>query len=187
MQEFILSMIPRTVNNIIMWIISFLMLFLLMKKIFRKDLKTIKKQKFLTTENFVILFVFILTIIAFILNVFIIGKQEGIETMTHVLIPATIYSIILSVVAFGTFLAVIFYYLGKKEKKYPPIRNYLFSILIFILFLGMRKINKVLLVPYGTLVTSVINLIIEICVFGFLEAYIFASIILYLINTIKAK
>jgi hypothetical protein len=169
-----------------MWIIAFSMLFLLFRK---HDKASKKEEKFWSrenfVENFVLLFVFCLTIIISIKHLFFTENKESIVKLNHLLIPATVYSIILSLIAFATLLFTLLYYLTRKERKYPPARNFFFSILIILLFLGLKKAGQVLLVPYGTFVISVVGLITDIFIFGLLVAYIFTSAILYTINAIR--
>lgn len=184
--DLISRMIPKTLDGIIMWIIAFAMLFLLFRKY---DKARKRKEKFWTrenyVENFIVLFVFCLTIIIFINYLFFSVSEKSVVELTHVLIPATVNSIILSLIAFATFLFTLLYYLTRKERRYPPVRNFLFSILIVLLFLGMRKAGQVLLVPYGTFVLSLVGLIMDICIFGLLLSYIFTSTILYTINAMR--
>jgi len=184
--DLISRMIPKTLNGIIMWIIAFSMLFLLFRnfdKASKREEKFWSRENFV--ENFVLLFVFSLTIITAINNLFFSGNKESIVELTHILIPATVNSIILSLIAFATLLFTILYYLTRKERRHPPIRNVLFSILIVLLFLGIKKVGQVLLVPYGTFVLSMVGLIIDICIYGLLLSYIFTSAILYTINAMR--
>ena len=177
---------PKSLNGIMMWVISFLMLFLIIKK-YEKAKE--KKKKFWNkedfVENFVILFVFFLTIITFFIYIFIIGNSNKIEQPTHLLIPATVYSIILSIIALGVFLSSIFYY--NSQRKAPQIRKFLFSILIVLFLVGIKKINQTGFIPYGTLFISIVTFILDICIFGILIPYIFMSVILYILKIIKEK
>ncbi len=184
--DFISRMIPKTLDGIIMWIIAFAMLFLLFRNY---DKASKRKEKFWSRENYVensvLLFVFCLTIIIFIKHLFFSGGEKGIVEFDHILIPATVNSIILSLIAFATLLFTLLYYLTRKEKRYPPVKNFVFSILIVLLFLGFRKAGAVLMAPYGTFVISVVNLITDIFIFGLLVSYIFTSTILYTINVMR--
>jgi hypothetical protein len=169
-----------------MWVIAFAMVFLLFRKY---DIANKKAEKFWARESFVensvLLFVFCLTIIVSIEHLFFSGSEESIVDFNHILIPATINSMILSLFAFATLLFTLLFYLTRKEKKYPSFRNFIFSILIVVLFLGLKKAGAALLVPYGTFVISVVNLITDIFIFGLLVSYIFTSTILYTINAIR--
>ncbi len=180
------KMIPKTLDGIIMWIIAFAMVFLLFRNY---DKANKKEEKFWTRENYVensvLLFVFCLTIIIFIKNLFFSGNEESIVNFDHILIPATVNSIILSLFAFATLLFTLLFYLTRKKKKYPPLRNFVFSILIILLFLGLKKVGQGLLAPYGTFVISMVNLITDICIFGLLVSYIFTGTILYTINAVR--
>lgn len=184
--DLISKIIPKTLDGIIMWIIAFAMLFLLFRK---NDMANKRGEKFWTRENFVencvLLFVFCLTLIMFFENLFFSGNDKSIVDFNHILIPATVNSIILSLIAFATLLFTLMYYLTRKERKYPPLKNFVFSILIVLLFLGLRKVGQSLLAPYGTFVISVANLVADIFIFGLLISYIFTSTILYTINAIR--
>jgi hypothetical protein len=184
--DLISRMIPKTLDGIIMWIIAFAMLSLLFR---RYDKASKSREKFWTkenyVENFVLLFVFCLTIIIFIKHLFFSEGEESIVEIDHILIPATVNSIILSLIAFATLLFTLLFYLTRKERRYPPVRNFVFSILIVLLFLGLKKAGTVLLAPYGTFVISMVNLTTDIFIFGLLVSYIFSSTILYTINAIR--
>lgn len=184
--DFFSKIIPKTFDGLIMWVISFAMLFLLFRK---HDRATKTGEKFWSRENFeencVLLFVFCLTIIMFIEHLFFSGKDKSIVDFDHILIPATVNSMILSLIAFATLLVTLMYYFTRKDRKYPPVKNFVYSILIVMLFLGLRKVGQTLLAPYGTFVISVTNLVADIFIFGLLISYIFASTILYTINAIR--
>jgi hypothetical protein len=184
--DLISRIMPKTLDAIIMWITAFAMLFLL----FRKHDKASKRgEKFWTRENFVencvLLFIFCLTMVMFVEHLFFSEKNKSIVDFDHILIPATVNSIILSLIAFATLLFTLTYYLTRKERKYPPLKNFVFSILIVLLFLGLRKAGQALLAPYGTFVISLVNLVADIFIFGLLISYIFTSTILYTINAIR--
>jgi hypothetical protein len=184
--DIISRLIPKTLDGITMWIIAFAMLFLL----FRKHDKASKRgEKFWSRENFmenfVLLFVFCLTIIISIKHLFFSENKESIVEFNHLLIPATVYSMILSLIAFATLLFTLLFYLTRKERKYPPLRNFFYSILIVLLFLGLKKAGQVLLAPYGTFVISVVGFVTDILIFGLLVSYIFTGTILYTINAIR--
>jgi len=185
-QDVISKIIPKTLDGIIMWIIAFAMVFLL----FRKYDKTSKEgggfwSRETYVENSVLLFVFFLTLIVSIEHLFFSGNDDSIVDFNHLLIPATLNSMILSLIAFATLLFTLLFYLTRKDKKYPPLRNFVFSILIILLFLGLRKVGQGLLAPYGTFVISLVNFITDIFIFGLLVSYIFTSTILYTINAVK--
>ena len=179
--DFLANVMPRTLNGVMMWIISFLMLFLLFRKY--EEAKK-KKQKFMNLDNFIILFVFVLTIITFIVYVFILGDKGSVGEPVHVLIPATVYSIILSIVAFATFLFTILYYYKKSP---PNLKKIIYTFFILLFFIGLKKINEIFLAPYGTLFLSIVKLIIEVFAYGLLLPFLFTCALLYIIHLLKQK
>ena len=185
---FLSNIPPKSLNGIMMWVISFLMLFLLIKK-YEKAKNKGKKfwAKGSILENFIILFVFLLTIITFIVYVFILGPREqvGAAQPTHLLLPWTVYSIILSIIAFGFFLFVLFYYFSKN-KKYPSIKKFLFSLLILALFFGLQMFTP-LFSQYGTLFSSLLSFLLNLFILGILIPDIFASLILYAVFILRKK
>jgi hypothetical protein len=185
--DWVSRILPRTLNGFMMWTISFLMLFLLIRRFDqakRKNERFWAKETFV--ETFVNLFVLVLAIITFIYYVFIGGSLIVVSNPLPVPpIPATVYSIVLSLIAFGTFLFTLLRYLNNSERKYPSPNSFLLSFLIIILFFGMRYALLVLTPPWGDPIRSVINLIIDVSVFGLLFPYIFAAIILYMIRALK--
>ena len=185
--DWVSRILPRTLNGFMMWTISFLMLFLLIRKF---DLAKRNNESFWAKEtfieNFVIFFVLCLTVITFIYYVFIGGSLVVVsDLMPAPPLPATVYSIVLSLVAFGTFLSTLLRYLSRKDRKYPPPNSFLLSFVIIILFLCIRYALLYLAPPWGDPIRSVINLTIDISVFGLLFSYTFAAIILYMIRALR--
>jgi predicted secreted protein len=181
-------MLPRDLNGIIMWTTSFMMLFLLIRRFdTAKRLKVGFWAKDAFTETFIHLFIWSLTIAAFIYYVFFGGKIVLVSTAEQLPpMPSTFYSIILSVIAFGTFLVTILRYTARSERKYPAPRNFLISFAILAVFLGMRYAILFLAPPWGDPIHSIVNVVIDTCVFGLLFPYIFAGAILYMISALRA-
>lgn len=181
--------LPRDLNGIIMWVVWFSMIFLLLR---RYD--TAKRQKvgFWAKETFVEtffhLFIWCLPIVAFVYYVFFGGEIVMVRTAEQLPpMPSTFYSIILSIVAFGTFLVTVLRYSGQKVRKYPPPRGFLIAVGILILFLGLRYAILALAPPWGDPLHSIVNLVIDTSVFGLLFAYIFAALILYMISALRSE
>lgn len=187
--DWTLRILPRDLNGIIMWTVSFSMLFLLLR---RYD--TAKRQKVsfwakdAFVETFFHLFIWCLTAVTFMYYVFFGGDIVVVRTAEELPpMPSTFYSVILSVVAFGTFLVTMLRYSGHKERRYPPPKAFLIAFGILALFLALRYALLLLTPPWGEPLHSIINLTIDTSVFGLLFAYIFAGAILYMINALRAE
>lgn len=148
-----------------------------------------KKERFLTKENFtenlITILIFCVAIITLLARIFILSTEREVSQPIQMLIPATVYSIIVSLVAFGFFLSMILYYMTHKEKRYPSFRNFLFGCLLIILLLGLKMVGRILLPPYGAFVNSIVSLVIDVCLFGLLLPYVFTTIIIYIFNVVK--
>ncbi len=181
--------LPRDLNGIIMWTTSFSMLFLLVRRYDTcKRLKVAFWARDAFVDTFFHAFIWCLTAIAFVYYVFFGGDIAIVRTAERLPpMPSTFYSIILSVIAFGTFLITILRYSGQKTRKYPAPTNFLVSFGILAVFLGMRYTLLVLAPPWGDPIRSVVNLVIDTSVFGLLFAYIFAGTILYMIHALRAQ
>ena len=181
--------LPCDLNGIIMWTTSLSMLFLLLR---RYDTARRSKVAFWARDTFVEtffhLFVWSLTMIAFVYYVFFGGKIAVVQTAEHLPpMPSTFYSIILSVIAFGTFLVTVLRYTQRKDRRYPPPRGFLIAFGILTLFLGLRYAILMVAPPWGDPLQSIINLVIDTSVFGLLFAYIFAALILYMISALRSE
>ncbi len=181
--------LPRDLNGIIMWTTSFTMLFLLLRRYdTAKRLKVAFWARDTFVETFFHLFIWSLTMIAFVYYVFFGGDIVVVRTAERLPpMPSTFYSIILSVVAFGTFLVTILRYTAQKDRKYPPPRAFLIAFAVLAVFLGMRYAILVLAPPWGDPLRSIVNLVIDTSVFGLLFAYIFAGTILYMISALRSE
>ncbi len=181
--------LPRDLNGIIMWTVSFSMLFLLLRRHdTARRLKVSFWAKNTFVETFFHLFIWCLTAVAFVYYVFFGGNIAVVHTAERLPpMPSTFYSIILSVVAFGTFLVTILRYTAQKDRKYPPPRGFLIAFGILALFLGLRYAILVVAPPWGDPLQSIVNLVIDTSVFGLLFAYIFAALILYMISALRSE
>jgi uncharacterized membrane protein len=181
--------LPRDLNGIIMWTTSLTMLFLLLR---RHDSARRLKVAFWARETFAEtvchLFIWSLTMIAFVYYVFfagnivVVSEAENLPPM-----PSTFYSIILSVVAFGTFLITILRYTTRADRKYPSPRALLIAFAVLAVFLIIRYSILALTPPWGDPLRSIVNLAIDTSVFGLLFAYIFAGAILYMISALRSE
>ncbi len=187
--DWTLRILPRDLNGIMMWTISFSMLFLLFRRYdTAKRLKIAFWAKDAFVETFFHLFIWLLTVITFVYYVFFGGDIVVMRTAQELPpMPSTFYSIILSVVAFGVFLVTILRYTGRKERKYPPPRAFLIAFGVLALFLALRYAILLLAPPWGEPLRSIVNLTIDTSVFGLLFAYIFAGAILYMISALRAE
>jgi hypothetical protein len=180
--------LPRDVNGIIMWTTSFLMLFLLIRRYDvakRQNVSFWARDAFV--ETFIHLFIWCLTIAAFIYYVFFGGELSVVRTSQQLPpMPSTFYSIILSVIAFATFLVTILRYTSRPEGKYPAPRNFLICFAILAIFIGMRYAILFLAPPWGDPIHSLVDIVIDTCVFGLLFPYIFAGAILYMVSALRA-
>jgi hypothetical protein len=181
--------LPRDVNGIVMWTVSFSMLFLLLR---RYDTARRSGVRFWASDAFVDtffhLFIWCLTAAVFVYYVFFGGDIVVVRTAAELPpMPSTFYSIILSVVAFGTFLVTVLRYTGGKVRRYPPPRAFLIAFGILALFLLLRYAILLLMPPWGEPLRSIINLAIDTSVFGLLFAYILAGSILYMISAMRAE
>jgi hypothetical protein len=181
--------LPRDLNGIIMWTTSLTMLFLLLRRYdTTRRLKVAFWARDAFVDTFFHLFIWSLTMIAFVYYVFFGGDLVVVRTSEHLPpMPSTFYSIILSVVAFGTFLIVILRYTARKDRRYPPPRAFLIAFGVLAIFLGMRYAILALAPPWGDPLRSIINLAIDTSVFGLLFAYIFAGAILYMISALRSE
>jgi MFS family permease len=181
--------LPRDLNGIVMWTISFSMLFLLIRRFDRaKHRRESFWAKESLVETFIILFVWCLTAATFVYYVFFAGDLVVVRTSEELPpLPSTAYSIILSVVAFATFLFTILRYTSRKERKYPAPTNFLFSFAIILLFLGLRYGIMVFAPPWGDPIRSIVNVAIDTSVFGLLFAFIFAGAILYMLRALREE
>jgi uncharacterized membrane protein len=187
--DWISRILPRDLNGILMWTTSFTMLFLLLR---RHDTARRLKIAFWARDAFVDtfchLFIWSLTAAAFLYYVFFGGDLVVVRTSQALPpMPSTFYSIIISVVAFGTFLITILRYTARPERKYPSPRAMLVAIAVLAIFLIMRYAILILAPPWGDPLQSIINLAIDTCVFGLLFAYIFAGAILYMISALRSE
>ena len=138
-------------------------------------------------ETFFHLFIWCLTV-TFVYYVFfggdivVVSEVEKLPPM-----PSTFYSVILSVVAFGTFLVTMLRYTARADRKYPSPRALLIAFAVLALFLALRYAILLLTPPWGDPLHSIINLTIDTSVFGLLFAYIFAGAILYMINALRSE
>jgi hypothetical protein len=189
--DWLSRLMPRTLNAIMLSIASFLMLFLLIR---RYDQAKRKNHKFWAretfTETFVHLLVWVLTVVTFMRYMFFGGEVIDVgpspeDSALPFLIPATAYSIVLSVVAFGTFLATLLHFFSHEEREHPPIRGFLLCFLIIFVFLGMRYAILVLAPPWGEPLRTLVNLTIDVCVFGLLVAYVLAGTILFMVRAMR--
>ncbi len=187
--DWTLRILPRDLNGIIMWTVSFSMLFLLLRRYdTAKRLKVAFWAKDAFVETFFHLFIWCLTAVTFVYYVFFGGDIVVVRTAEELPpMPSTFYSVILSVVAFGTFLITILRYSGQKNRKYPPPKAFLIAFGILALFLALRYAILFLTPPWGEPLHSIVNLTIDTSVFGLLFAYIFAGAILYMINALRAE
>ncbi len=181
--------LPRDLNGIIMWVVWFSMLFLLLRRYdMAKRLKVSFWAKDTFVETFFHFFIWCLPIVAFVYYVFFGGDIVVMHTAKQLPpMPSTFYSIILSVVAFGTFLVTLLRYTGQKDRKYPPPKGFLIALGILALFLGLRYAILAIAPPWGDPLQSIINLVIDTSVFGLLFAYIFAALILYMISALRSE
>ena len=181
--------LPRDLNGIMMWTVSFSMLFLLLRRYdTARRLKVGFWAKDAFVETFFHFFIWTLTVITFVYYVFFGGDIVIVRTAEQLPpMPSTFYSIILSVVAFGTFLVTILRYTGRKDRKYPPLRAFLTAFGVLAIFLALRYAILLLVPPWGEPLHSIINLTIDTSVFGLLFAYIFAGAILYMISALRAE
>jgi uncharacterized membrane protein len=181
--------LPRDLNGIIMWTTSLTMLFLLLRRYdTTRRLKVAFWARDAFVDTFCHLFIWSLTMIAFVYYVFFGGDLVVVRT-AEVLppMPSTFYSIIISVVAFGTFLITILRYTARAGRKYPSPRALLIAFAVLAIFLIMRYGILILAPPWGDPLHSIINLVIDTCVFGILFAYIFAGAILYMISALRSE
>ncbi len=181
--------LPRDLNGIIMWTASFSMLFLLLRRYdTARRLKVAFWAKDAFVETFFHFFIWSLTAVTFVYYVFFGGDIVVMRTAQHLPpMPSTFYSVILSVVAFGTFLITILRYTARKDRKYPPPRAFLIAFGMLAVFLGMRYAILALAPPWGDPLRSIVNLVIDTSVFGLLFAYIFAGAILYMISALRSE
>ena len=100
--------------------------------------------------------------------------------------PSTFYSIILSVVAFGTFLVTVLRFSTRKPHPYPSPQGFLVAFIVLGVFLGMRYAILALAPPWGDPLRSIVNLAIDTSVFGLLFAYIFAGAVLYMVSALRS-
>lgn len=180
--------LPRDLNGVFMWTTSFTMLFLLLR---RYDTARRLQVRFWAPETFVEtfahLFVWSLTMIAFAYYVFFGGDIVVMRTAQKLPpMPSTFYSIILSVVAFGTFLITVLRFSTQQAHPYPAPRNFLIAFCILGVFLGMRYAILAVAPPWGDPLRSIVNLVIDTSVFGLLFAFIFAGAILYMVNALRS-
>lgn len=187
--DWTLRILPRDLNGIMMWTVSFSMLFLLLRRHdTAKRLKVSFWARDAFVETFFHLFIWLLTAVTFVYYVFFGGDIIVVRTAEELPpMPSTFYSIILSVVAFGTFLVTILRYTGRKERKYPPPGVFLVAFAILALFLALRYAILLLAPPWGEPLRSIVNLTIDTSVFGLLFAYIFAGAILYMISALRSE
>jgi hypothetical protein len=180
--------LPRDLNGIVLWTTSFMMLFLLIRRYdTAKHLKVGFWARDAFAETFIHFFIWSLTVATFIYYVFFGGEMVLVRTAEQLPpMPSTFYSIILSVIAFGTFLVTILRYTTRREQKYPAPRNFLICFAILAVFIGMRYAILFLAPPWGDPIHSIVNLVIDTCVFGLLFPYIFAGAILYMISALRA-
>jgi hypothetical protein len=181
--------LPRDLNGIIMWTTSLTMLFLLLRRYdTAKRLKVAFWARDAFADTFCHLFIWSLTMIAFVYYVFFGGDLVVVKTSEALPpMPSTFYSIIISVVAFGSFLITILRYTGREGRKYPSPRAMLIAIAVLAIFIIMRYGILILAPPWGDPLQSIINLAIDTCVFGLLFAYIFAGAILYMISALRSE
>jgi hypothetical protein len=183
--------LPQSLNGVMMWIISFSMLFLLIR---RYSLAKRAKAAFWVRETFVetavILYVWLLTIVTFIIYVGFGGTLVVIEThgpTPDFLLPSTALTILVSLCAFGTFLSTLLSYLSDETRKHPSPRNFALAVIVIALFLGMRFLLERLPAAWDEPMRTIVTLITDVCVWGVLFPYIFAGAILYTIVVVRER
>ncbi len=183
--------LPQSLNGVMMWVISFSMLFLLIRKYL---LARRNHTGFWTRETFVetavIFYVWLLTIVTFVIYVGFGGTLVVIEPTgpTPVfLLPSTALTILVSLCAFGTFLSTLMSYLSDETQKHPSPKNFSLAVIVIGLFLGMRFLLERLPAAWDEPVRTIVNLITDVSVWGVLFPYIFAGGILYTIVVVRER
>ena len=182
--------LPQSLNGVVMWIISFTMLFLLVRRyllVRRTGTKFWARETFV--ESAAILYVWLLTVVTFVIYVGFGGTLvviEGDGPTPDFLVPSTALTILVSLCAFGTFLSTLLSYLSDETRKHPTIKNFALAVIVITLFLGMRFLLERLPI-WQEPIRTIVTLITDVCVSGVLFPYVLAGAILYTISVVRER